>query len=668
MSDRKRPFCTGAVLGVVATLLIVMLVAPDGRSPSKPGRNAATSDVHHTRKPPAPGTAAGPARAISPPAVSSDEDFAPPTPAAGIDDDVKAAIDSPKDGAVRSSAQAAELLADTSMNVELPSKDEVAAARQHTLPPGVTESPEDDAIRTMLRTFNASGVFRRHRDFVALRNRLIRRLTAARAAGTFNEDGSGTGSKKFDGCVEFLRAQEQPSDTMYRVPCVPRGAPGLVSVRHAPFGVVATFRHRELGASLAAAKAAVDDPGTTLPPMPNAATAASSGDGGTKTSSLRRVAADGGSPLRVAVEMSGQMRTYRRCAPTARANVLEPNGALLFLATYPDLGDKRVGGRSVEQQDPEVDVAELRQLYGADHLAAAYLVDLPTARGRLMRGFPTLFVLKQWSWMIYQFLMMELTHNTTRAHVGLATYEESFGGVPYVDHVEVFGNDTSTATTTAHEARGKIPEPGASWGGFDVFVRLRPDLWVMGRMRFVRPPTAPAETAHMLFDCGGEAYPRVEFNATTVLRSPHHPIYLWPMDPLSDHSAIGLPPAMNAFLRLFSDTVHREPAAQEKRVFYHGNTAERLWWEHAVRQGLLVKRVPGWHLMLRNPGAFKNGTLVASDFKKKLISIIFGATDPNVGCPAIDNCNAVLTHKPKKKVGGGKKFFAKPGFNGKDCG
>jgi hypothetical protein len=72
--------------------------------------------------------------------------------------------------------------------------------------------------------------------------------------------------------------------------------------------------------------------------------------------------------------------------------------------------------------------------------------------------------------------------------------------------------------------------------------------------------------------------------------------------------------------------------------------------------------------MLRNPGAFKNGTLVASDFKKKLISIIFGATDPNVGCPAIDNCNAVLTHKPKKKVGGGKKFFAKPGFNGKDCG
>jgi len=595
------------------------------------------------------------------------DELSPPAPVAGEDDDVKAAMDATKvrtagggrDGAVRNSSEAAELLADTSLQVDLPSKADIAAARRGELLPGVAQSPHAEAVLAMVNQLNATGALRRHRDFVAVRAHVIRRLTAARASSTFNEDGTGTGDRRHEGCVEFLRTHELPTDHIYRVPCVPRNASGLVSVRHAPFGVIATFRHRALEPAMAAAVAHSADPGTTLAPVAGTASSAS-------LRSAATVVGKVGTPVRVAVEMSGQMRTYRRCAGQARSTLLEPNGALLFLATYPDVGDKRFGERQQKEQDDEADVSELRALYGADHLAAAYLVDLPTVRARLMRGFPTLFVLKQWSWMIYQLFMMELAHNTTAAHVGLITRHESFGSVPYVDHTETFV-----------DGDGDAADPGRSWGAFDVYVRLRPDLWVMGRVRFVRPPTsaAPANTTSvstapllMHFDCGGEAYPAVEFNQSVVLRSPHHPIFLWPWDPLSDHSAIGQPPAMNAFLRLFSDTVHRDPAAQERRVFYHGNTAEKLWGEHAGRQGLLVKRVPGWHLMLRNAAKFTNATLHASEFKKKLISIIFGATDPHVGCPAIDNCNTVLTHKPKKKLGGGKKVFAKPGFTGRDCG
>jgi hypothetical protein len=432
-------------------------------------------------------------------------------------------------------------------------------------------------------------------------------------------------------CFEYYRSHELPGDSIYRVPCVPQETPGLAGVQHAPFGMIARFHHRPWQDSATADALQLKEPASAVP------------------------------RVRVAVEMSGHMRTYRKCAASARANLLDSTGGLLFLATYPDLGDKRFGVR-FQEQDAAVDLSELRSLYGADHLAAMYLVDLPAARVRLARGFPTLFVVKQWSWMIYQLFMMEVAHNLTLNHVGLLGLDDSFGGQKYFAHsVNVSG----------------LGNPGLSWGGFDIYIRVRPDLYILGQLRFERPVHAGNSSNNsnkisFMFSCGGNEYPTFDLNPTDVFRTTHHPIWLWVKDPLSDHSAIGQPAAMDKFLRLFSDTVFRDPRAQERRVFPHGQTAERLWGEHAERQGLIVRRVPGWHIMLRNAAKFSNATLYASEFKRKLISLVFGVTDARaVGCPSRDNCVSILTHKPRKiKTGSGtKRSVTKlpPGFTGKDC-
>ena len=104
--------------------------------------------------------------------------------------------------------------------------------------------------------------------------------------------------------------------------------------------------------------------------------------------------------LRVAVQMSGHMRTFRRCRQSLIDNVLSTNDALLFIATYPDIGDKRFGIRFQDRDDP-VPVDEVASSF-APFLAGIYMLDAPTVTQWLTKEFPQYFYLNQWSWMVYQ--------------------------------------------------------------------------------------------------------------------------------------------------------------------------------------------------------------------------------------------------------------------------
>ena len=231
--------------------------------------------------------------------------------------------------------------------------------------------------------------------------------------------------------------------------------------------------------------------------------------------------------------MSGHMRTFRRTYHTCVSNVLQPNRALLFMSTYPDIGDKRFGIRFQERDDP-ASVREIAQYY-SPYLAAMYAVDVPAITRRLWHTFPTVFQLTQWSWMIYQLYMMELAHNVTLQYVGAQATVEG-------DSVTEAERFLFHNNSLANFVRGK-------WKDFDIVVRIRPDLYILGQVTLTSIDFP--HQAEFSMSCGGKTFTDV-FNETQLLRAPHHPRLEWFADPLSDHSAVGFTKQMTAFLRLYS--------------------------------------------------------------------------------------------------------------------
>lgn len=419
-----------------------------------------------------------------------------------------------------------------------------------------------DVDGALLRIFQGTDVFGSHERYLGLRKRLLGTLSAYRIAGA--KDASQSTS------VEFVR-QSQLDDLaegIFRVPAVPRNTSNVKSITMTQYGIQAVFHTHSR----------VDAPKHT-------------GDEDTQAI-----------PLRVAVEMSGHMRTYQRCSESLVENVLRPNDALLFVATYPDLGDKRFGVRH-QERDAAAEVEDIVSRYKG-FLHTLSIVDQPTLTVDLRRWFPNLFQNTQWSWMIYQLYMLEHVHNVS---------------------VET-----------------KIP--------FDIFIRVRPDLFILGKV--VLTPTTESSSDFTLF-CGEHNWTATLTADQHLLRSPHHPRLQWERDPVSDHSAIGYAHTMDRFLRLFAHAKGIDPSQQQQVVFPSGMTAERLWTDHSKRLGVKEEPIFGWHIMIRNANKFTNNSVIsaASDRRRVLIAKIFGVTDPTtVGCPNADGSMFRLPKLPKVRV------------------
>eukprot|EP00658_Telonema_sp_P-2_P007666 TRINITY_DN12851_c0_g1_i2.p1 TRINITY_DN12851_c0_g1~~TRINITY_DN12851_c0_g1_i2.p1 ORF type:complete len:193 (+),score=2.21 TRINITY_DN12851_c0_g1_i2:126-704(+) len=143
------------------------------------------------------------------------------------------------------------------------------------------------------------------------------------------------------------------------------------------------------------------------------------------------------------------------------------------------------------------------------------------------------------------------------------------------------------------------------------------------------------------------------FTRGELLRTPHHPVHEWILDPISDHTAVGFTDQVTTFFDLYKDARAMTPREQEKEIFFHGNTVERMWTQHTDRKGLKVDVTFGWHIMLRNPVKFLNTTSIFARTKRRkdLMMKIFAVTDPAaVGCPARDGRMTKLPPKPKGKT------------------
>jgi hypothetical protein len=442
-------------------------------------------------------------------------------------------------------------------------------------------------VDALVNGLKSAKALARHGDYVRAKDHITKKLVRARQ--------SKLGDTSLTNCAQFMRANQAAADEQYRIPCVPWNTTGLVRVQHKRFGLLASFDHLE--------------------PRPR----------------------DAKQKLRVAVEMSGHMRTYQDCAASCRFHLLRPNNALLFSATYPDVGNKRQGVR-VQERDEPVELPVMQELYGP-HLAAVYLLDLPTVTGQLRRWFPSIFGDTHWSWMIYQLFTMELVHNTTLQHLAPAAHDDT----------------TLDLALSKNKADKKGRELARRWGSFDVIVRVRPDLYILGNVTLFQ--LAP-DHGVLEFACGGTTFSG-SFGNGVILRSPHHPRVIWDLDPLSDHSAVGFTANTSTFLQLFTDAVGLSVYQQRKQIFYHGSTVEKMWSDRAKKAQLAMLPVVGWHIMLRSAryhNVTRTGQYVSTGRRTKLMQMIFSATDgPGTQCPK-PNCHMykLFPIKPIKKQPGGK--------------
>eukprot|EP00744_Colponema_vietnamica_P006980 GILI01010078.1.p1 GENE.GILI01010078.1~~GILI01010078.1.p1 ORF type:complete len:330 (-),score=30.60 GILI01010078.1:35-1024(-) len=327
--------------------------------------------------------------------------------------------------------------------------------------------------------------------------------------------------------------------------------------------------------------------------------------------------------------MSGQMRTYKRCYKSIVENVLKTNDALLFIASYPDVGDKRFGVRVIERDD-EVPAGEVAKMF-SPYLASMYTADVPTVTRRLNGEFPTMMTTTQHSWMVYQLFMMDLAHTILLRHSLGAQW-----------------NDGTYKPFVINEKNPSDGFKSTPWKSFDVVVRIRPDLYILGPMwlRSLTPTQAVFN-----FTCGGNVFTKI-FNSNEVLRTPHHPYYRWVLDPISDHSAVGFTNQVTTLFELYKDARAMPPAQQEKEIFFFGNTVERMWTQHIERKKLTAVEVFGWHFMLRNPSKFLNSTHMMASSKRRewLTRKIFAVSDPvGVECPPVDGKMWILPPKTPHK-------------------
>lgn len=413
------------------------------------------------------------------------------------------------------------------------------------------------------------------------------------------------------------------------------------------------------------------------------------------------------------------MRGYARCAERLVQTVLGPTDATLFIATYPDKGEKRYGVRDQQRFDDAVNWAEVLRSY-SPHLAGLFVAEVPLMRRRLELAFPAAFGNLQFSWMLYQFLLIELGVNMTEAFAAGwdlssdVVGEMSFGSWPKKAMSSPKLSSSSSSSNAFSAARGVWP-----WGhlwkdcgaanavdgvcslisfrkeeeqqsrraarSFDVFIRLRPDLFIVGTVKLIGFPFARQQSAkddasssaatprsqQVSFEsfqfevsCGSEARTArnygtetsvATFDSNVVLVAPHHPRNMWYLDKTSDLSLVAAYPTARRYLSMYSDLSHLT-AQQQGAVFVPLCTAERLWNTRAKALQLVQNRSFGWFAMLRNKTTFQMSSVDGhkSPVKRAWIRSIFAVFDSDtVPCPFANGTMATVP--PSQKRGKGKK-------------
>ncbi|ORC82374.1 uncharacterized protein TM35_000911050, partial [Trypanosoma theileri] len=176
--------------------------------------------------------------------------------------------------------------------------------------------------------------------------------------------------------------------------------------------------------------------------------------------------------LRVVVQLSGHLRTFQKCAPSLKGNILTMNEAELFIATYPNLGHRRRGLTGIPEEDPPLSSAEMQDViyHYRPHLAGMFLLDSISMR-EYMKVLFSRKVLEStiWAWNILQFFTTELAHDMSIAE----SMREEISPAELGDNLFFrFTCDRVLYTRSGYRRVTHAP--------FDIVIRLRPDLYIMG--------------------------------------------------------------------------------------------------------------------------------------------------------------------------------------------
>jgi hypothetical protein len=368
--------------------------------------------------------------------------------------------------------------------------------------------------------------------------------------------------------------------------------------------------------------------------------------------------------------MPGHMRTFRQCAARARDKLLRPNNAALYIVSYMASGDKRPGRREQELVDDAVDWRAAAAAY-APHLAAALIVDGTALRAAVARAFPEQWDKPQQAWMLYQFALMEAAARMAAAAPG------GFSPVSTVDLLGPTGgcgwHKAVPVGAVASIRSGWAPAGGVSPGvPYDVLIRMRPDLFVVGTLRIAaalpQPTSAPpapatADTWTLALTCGGETDSSertgavievaATFGGAAVLVAPHHPVAEWVLDPVSDLVSVAAFTQGVAFSGIYTRLASQPEAAKRAVLFDPQATAERLWRQVAADLGLELRRGFGWFGILRNETTFQLGKDegAASERRRQLVRRIFSIFDPaSIPCPRADgSMDRLAPHRRRRR-------------------
>jgi hypothetical protein len=351
------------------------------------------------------------------------------------------------------------------------------------------------------------------------------------------------------------------------------------------------------------------------------------------------------SGLAVVVVGTGHMREYLRCAPRLVSAVLKPNNAIMTMTTYPSyttLGPPLVhfGGPNATKT-----VELMRRV-------AAGRASLPRGQRRKSRK-----ELAEMLELVPSVLKRAVTHEQLRETYGdhlalsvmldseglLRLAQESAPGVTFHHFITVLAqwaaieiafektfhflrHDASPQWADAFRG-GHRDGDGAAASDRIVFLRIRPDVFVIGTSLLFRiQPSARSELPperqrlELTLECGAEAEapgrsesPAARYSfavaldsrtsGSTVWRTPPFPEFTWPMDPLSDFSAVtvGSPSASEA-----TATGHQMWSWVLRRPFpenFSYISPENVTAQFLAASKLNTAEIPfGWHFLLRAPG------------------------------------------------------------------
>jgi hypothetical protein len=325
--------------------------------------------------------------------------------------------------------------------------------------------------------------------------------------------------------------------------------------------------------------------------------------------------------IRVAVVNGGHLRTYRKCLPSLVKRVVRLNHADLFLLTYSYLAIQRLN-ESIVPPTEYVNLTHVLSL-ARPHLRELYLLDEAKIQQAVRSSFPKHS--REFYGLLAKMLSLEVG---TRLAAG-GTSLLSFTGQPH----EFRGSGSSPQTWEADAA--------VAARSYDVIVRVRPDIYIIGSLSFFRGAESNA-SVNVLFSCGATEYASSRVEPDAFFRTPHHPTLAWPGDPYSDHALFGNSSAVSRFTFMFSALQARQHDEDfiTKYLFYHfslQNTPERMWSTFASQQGLREILYLGYHILLRDAEQFTLGWSAREGLKNSRLRkalYIFGITNPqDVPCP-----------------------------------